>query len=324
MAEMLQMIRAVLISLILLANSVRAEQLLTDVHFLIPAGPGGGWDGTARGIGEAMVRSALITDVSYENLSGGGGGRAIAKFIETAPRQKNTLLISSTPMVVRSLQKIFPQSFRDLEPIASVIADYSCFAVHKDSPFNDWKDVVSEFLKTPRSVKVAGGSVRGSTDHFVIAHAFKLAGGNPRDLVYIPYDGGGKAMAGLLTRETQVLSTGLSEALEMHRAGEIRILAITGDDRLPDTPLLPTLKEQGFDMSFANWRGFFAAPGHPDSHYGDMAHTLAAVINTPAFDTVRARNGWVTLHIERDQFYQFLEQQETEIGTLMRELGFLR
>jgi putative tricarboxylic transport membrane protein len=321
---MIRILRAVLAGLIILSGNVTAEKLLTDVHFLIPAGPGGGWDGTARGIGEAMVKSGLITDVSYENLSGGGGGRAIAKFIETAPRQKNTLLIGSTPLVVRSLQKIFPQSFRDLEPIASVIADYGCFAVRKDSPFLDWKDVVNEYLTNPRSVKVAGGSVRGSTDHFVIANAFKLAGGKPRDVIYIPYDGGGKAMAGLLTGETQVLSTGLSEALEMHRAGEIRILAVTAENRLPDTPLLPTLKEQGFDMRFANWRGFFAAPGHPETHYDEMTHTLAAVINTPAFDIVRARNGWVTLHIEGDRFYQFLEQQEAEIGTLMRELGFLR
>ena len=61
------------------------------VHFLIPAGPGGGWDGTARGVGEAMVKSGIVTDVSFENLSGGGGGKAIAKFIETAPRQKNPI-----------------------------------------------------------------------------------------------------------------------------------------------------------------------------------------------------------------------------------------
>jgi putative tricarboxylic transport membrane protein len=321
---MIRILSVLLAGLITFSGNVSAETLLEDVHFLIPAGPGGGWDGTARGVGEAMVKSGLITDVSYENLSGGGGGRAIAKFIETAPRQKNTLLIGSTPLVVRSLQQIFPQSFRDLKPIASVIADYGCFAVHKDSPFLNWQDVVNEYLKSPQSIKVAGGSVRGSTDHFVIANAFKLAGGKPRDVVYIPYDGGGKAMAGLLTRETQVLSTGLSEALEMHRVGEIRILAITAESRLPETPSLPTLKEQGFDLRFANWRGFFAAPGHTDAHYDDMAHTLASVINTHAFNVVRARNGWATLHIEKDQFYQFLEQQEAEIGTLMRELGFLR
>ncbi len=315
----------IMFGLSILASSLLAYgETLDEIHFLIPAGPGGGWDGTARGVGEALVKSGTVQDVSFENMSGGGGGRAIARFIETAPNQGNTLLISSTPMVVRSLQKIFPQSFRDLEPIASVIADYSCFAVRKDSPYRDFAEVVAAFLKTPSKITVAGGSVRGSTDHFVIAQAFKLAGGNPRDVVYIPYDGGGKAMAGLLTGETQLLSTGLSEALEMHRAGEIRILAISADERQDDSPTLPTLKEQGFNVSFANWRGFFAAPGHSEAQYELMRSTLRQVLGTPEFEAVRARNGWARLHIEGDAFYQFLEQQELEIGSLMRELGFLR
>ncbi len=323
-------IRLSLLLLLTIASAAAgdAEQtspiVMQKVHFLIPAGPGGGWDGTARGMGEAMLKSGQVQDVSYENLSGGGGGRAIAKLIETARRQKNTLLINSTPMVVRSLQKIFPQSFRDLVPIASVIADYSCFAVSKDSPFENWQQVIDAFQENPRSVKIAGGSVRGSTDHFIIARAFQLAGGNPRKVVYVPYDGGGKAMAGILTGETQVLSTGLSEAIDMARAGEIRILAVTAPRRLVDAPDLPVLTEMGYPLEFANWRGFFAAPGLPASQYRNMMYTVSQVVKTAAFEEVRARNGWSSLHMEGEDFYQYLETQERDIGNLMRELGFLK
>ena len=66
----------------LLVGQLAGAEILPRTHFLIPAGPGGGWDGTARGIGEALVKSGLVEDVSFENLSGGGGGRAIAKLIE--------------------------------------------------------------------------------------------------------------------------------------------------------------------------------------------------------------------------------------------------
>ena len=305
------------------AEPSSSPELMTKTHFLIPAGPGGGWDGTARGVGEALLKSKLVSHVSFENLSGGGGGRAIAKLIETAERQQHTLMISSTPMVVRSLQKIFPQSFRDLEPIASIIADYGCFVVVSDSPIQTFTDAVTQFKLDPRSLKAAGGSVRGSTDHFVLARALELGGGNPRKLVYVPYDGGGKAMAGILTRESQILSTGLSEAIGMHRAGEVRIIAIAAPTRLAETPEILTLREQGYDFEFANWRGFFAAPGLQPALYDKMKNTIARVIKTPAFEEVRSRNGWALLHYEGEDFYHFLEQQEREIAKLMRQLGFL-
>ncbi|MEJ6592293.1 MAG: tripartite tricarboxylate transporter substrate-binding protein [SAR86 cluster bacterium] len=308
---------------LLLCLSASAE-LLPKTHFLIPAGPGGGWDGTARGIGEALVKSGLVNDVSFENLSGGGGGRAIAKLIESAERQPYTLLMNSTPMVVRSLQKVFPQSFRDLVPIAAVIADYSVFVVPKDSKLMNFHDVVQAFTADPRAVKVAGGSVRGSTDHFIFARAIEMAGGDPRKVVYIAYDGGGKAMAGILSHESQLLSTGLSEAIDMARAGEVRVIAITALQRLADAPNFPTLAEQGYALEFSNWRGVFAAKGLPPQRYLDMMETIEAVVATPAFEEVRRRNSWTLQLKQGDDFYQFLEQQELEIGTLMRQLGFLR
>lgn len=298
--------------------------MLNEVHFLIPAGPGGGWDGTARGVGEALGKAGIVNNVSFENLSGGGGGRAIAKLIETKQRQQNTLLVNSTPIVVRSLQKIFPQSFRDLRPVASVIADYSAFVVRIDSDIQSFADAAAVFNNNPKQLKASGGSVRGSTDHFILARALEISGGKPRALTYVPYDGGGKAMAGLLTGETQILSTGLSEAIDMARAGEARIIAVTAPKRLPELPDTPTLVEQNVDLVFANWRGFFAAPDLPDEQYARMENTIRQVISTPEFEAVRTRNGWSILHHEGDEFYRFLEQQETEIYTLMTKLGFLR
>ena len=78
------------------------------IHFLIPGGAGGGWDTTARGAGEALSRSGLVDRVSYENMSGGDGSKAIAHLIETAARQTNTLMITSSPIILRSLKDIFP------------------------------------------------------------------------------------------------------------------------------------------------------------------------------------------------------------------------
>jgi putative tricarboxylic transport membrane protein len=268
------------------------------------------------------MKTGLVSKVSFENLSGGGGGRAIAKLIETAPRQKNTLLVNSTPIVVRSLQKIFPQSFRDLTPVAAIIADHSCFVVRNDSPFATWNHVVEALMRNPVSVKVAGGSVRGSTDHLVVARAVKLAGGDPRRVVYIAYDGGGKAMVGLLSGETQLLSTGFSEAVEMAKSGKVRILGVTSDVRIADAPAVPTLKELGYNIVFANWRGFFGPPGLPEDILARHISIFEHLIQSSEFEDVRSRNGWELLYRPGQEFFDFLEQQEADIRQLMIELGF--
>lgn len=309
--------------LCMFAGQIHADTELDKIHFLIPAGAGGGWDGTARGVGEALTKSKLIKRASYQNMSGGSGGKGIAYLIKTARRQQGTLLVNSTPILIRSLQKVFPHTFRDLTPVAAVIADYGVFAVRSDSAFQRWADVVEAFRANPRQLRVSGGSGRRSMDGLVAALAFKAAGGDPKTVRYIPYDGGGKALAGLLSGETEILSTGLGEALEQHQSGQIRILAITAEQRSAAIPDIPTLKELGYDATFVNWRGFFGPPGLSDAQVSSYVGVLKKMYEMPAWENVRSRNGWEDLFKPGKEFSAFLEGQEKVIGELMRELGFL-
>lgn len=306
----------------LTAGVAHAE--VDTIHFLIPGGAGGGWDGTARGTGEALQKSGLVETISYENLSGGGGGKAIAHLIEVAEQSEDTLMVNSTPIVIRSLSKVFPQSFRDLTPVAATIGDFGAFVVKADSKYTSFTELADAYLEDPRSVTVVGGSARGSMDHLVAAQAFKAAGGDPRMVKYLAYDAGGKAMAGLLSGEADVLSTGFSEALALAEAGEVRILAMTGPERSSAAAEVPTLKELGYDATFVNWRGFFAAPGIAESKRDEFIEVLKKMYGTEEWAKVRDRNGWAEDFRPGDEFVAFLEQQEQEIGDLMRELGFLR
>lgn len=315
------LLTAALMSGMLGAGAASAD--VDAIHFLIPGGAGGGWDGTARGTGEALTNAGLIDSASFQNMSGGGGGKAIAHLIETADQSHGTLMVNSTPIVIRSLSKVFPQSFRDLTPIAATIGDFGAFVVKSDSHFQTFTDVVAAYKTDPRSVIIAGGSARGSMDHLVAAMAFKAAGANPNKVKYLAFDGGGKAMAGLLSGEAGLLSTGFSEALALAAAGEVRILVMTGDQRSDAAPDVQTLQEQGYDASFVNWRGFFGAPGLSDAEAEEYAQTLDKMYDTDAWETVRARNGWTEIFKPRAEFVTFLEQQEEVVGNLMRELGFL-
>ncbi|MEE8506796.1 MAG: tripartite tricarboxylate transporter substrate-binding protein [Kiloniellales bacterium] len=296
---------------------------IDKIHFLIPGGAGGGWDGTARGTGEALTKAGIVGTATYENMSGGGGGKAIGYLIENAASNHGILMVNSTPIVIRSLVGRFPHNFRDLTMIAGTIGDYAAFVVNKDSPITSFKDLVDAYKADPRGVAIGGGSVPGGMDHLVVAMAMQAAGQDPTKVKYIPYDAGGKAMAALLSGEIQALSTGFSEAIAMDSAGEVKIIGVTAAERVDAAPNAPTLKEQGYDAEFVNWRGFFAAPGLPEAKAKAYRDAIAKMYSTPEWEAVRARNGWVNIHNPGDKFTAFLESQEKVIKDLMEKLGFL-
>ncbi|MEL6642202.1 MAG: tripartite tricarboxylate transporter substrate-binding protein [Pseudomonadota bacterium] len=299
------------------------HQVLDEIHFLIPGGAGGGWDGTARGTGEALTTAGLVGSASYENMSGGGGGVAIAHLIENAESMGNTLMVNSTPIVIRSLTGVFPQSFRDLTLVAGTIGDYAAIVVNTDSAVQSMDDLLAAYRADSTSVAIGGGSVPGGMDHLVAAMVMQAAGEDPTGFNYIPYDAGGEAMAGLLSGEIQALSTGFSEAVALAQQGEVRILGVTAPERVGAFDEAPTMTEQGLDTTFVNWRGFFAAPGIDDAQLAAYQDALTKMYDTPEWEDVRARNGWVNIHNSGDEFRGFLEDQEQVIGDLMKTLGFL-
>ncbi len=326
MFKTLRIVISALFASFLLLSSTTASFAIDKIHFVIGGGAGGGWDGTARGTGEALTKAGMLKSASFENMSGGGGGKALAFMINTKP--SNTILVQSTPLVLRSItrHKGYVKgdgvlSYKDVVPIAGVIGDYGAIAVAKNSPFKNFKDVVDAYKKDPSSVKMAGGSVRGSMDHLIGALAFQEAGADPNKVIYVPYDAGGKALAGLLSGETQILSTGLGEV--MGARDQVRIIGITAPSRVSDAPEVPTLKEQGYDVQFVNWRGFFGPPGMSSSMKNEIAKMLGDVQKTSEWEAVRKRNAWVNIYNPGDKFVSFLEKQTVEMTALMKKLGVI-
>ncbi len=311
----------VLLSMIISTSAM--SQTVDSIHFLIPGGAGGGWDGTARGTGEALTKSGLVGNASYENMSGGGGGKAIGFLIENAESNHGTMMVNSTPIVIRSLTGVFPHNFRDLTLIAGTIGDYAAIVVGKDSPLNSMADLLAVYNADPSGTAIGGGSVQGGMDHLVAAMVFEAAGVDSTGVKYIAYDAGGKAMAALLSGEIVALSTGFSEAVALANAGEVKILGVTSNERVGAFDAAPTMMEQGIDTMFVNWRGFFGAPGLPADTLAAYQDVLAKMYDTPEWEDVRARNGWVNVHNSGADFQSFLENQEQVIGDLMRKLGFL-
>ena len=313
-----------LVPLVLAFAALDAAAVEERLHIVVPAAPGGGLDGVAREVGRTLRALGLAEQVSFENVSGGGGGRAMAHFLDTAGRFDAPLLVNSTPLLVRSLQGVFPYGVSDLTPVAALVADPGVFVVRQDDPLADWPALLAKLRADPRSIVFGGGSVRGSLDHIVLALALEAAGIGARQVRYLPYDGGGKAMLALLGGEVDVLSTGLGETVAFlgPDGGQARALAVTSADRVAASATTPTLIELGFDVAFANWRGLFAPPDLADDALERHLNTLRAMQRSPQWQAVMAKRGWQPLGVDGTAFTAFLDEQERMLAAILQRLGF--
>ena len=149
----------------------------------------------------------------------------------------------------------------------------------------------------------------------------QAAGANPNDVICVLYDAGGKALAGLLSGETQIVSTGLGEV--MGAGDQVRIIGVTAPERVADAPDAPTLKEQGYDVEFVNWRGFFGPKSMSGGDYYKIAKMLGDVQKTPEWEAVRKRNAWVNIYRPGQKFEAFLNEQTEVMTALMKKLGVI-
>ena len=321
----LRTIRALsLVPLVLAFAALDATAVEERLHIVVPAAPGGGLDGVAREVGRTLRALGLAKQVSFENVSGGGGGRAMAHFLDTAARFDAPLLVNSTPLLVRSLQGVFPYGVSDLTPVAALVADPGVFVVRREDPLADWSTLLAKLRADPRSIVFGGGSVRGSLDHIVLALALEAAGIGARQVRYLPYDGGGKAMLALLGGEVDVLSTGLGETVAFlgPDGGQARALAVTSADRVAASATTPTLIELGFDVAFANWRGLFAPPNLGADALERHLNTLRTMQGSPQWQAVMAKRGWQPLDVDGAAFTAFLDEQEQVLAAILQRLGF--
>lgn len=292
------------------------------INFLIPGGEGGGWDTTARQTGQALVDTGLIPSATYQNFSGGGGGRALLDLVNNSDKYSSTLMVQSTPLVLRNITGVIKNSFRDIKPVRLMIAEFQVLVVPSDSTYQNAKQFIDAVISDPSGNRIIGGSAKGSLDHITAAIMLKSAGFNTRKMRYIPSDGGGDALKRLYSIKNTALVTGYGEIVNDLNLGKLRVLGISSEKRLPGSDI-PTFKEMGYDVELANWRGFFAAPSISKAQFDEYANLLEALGKTPKWDQVREKYGWADFQKQGADLNQFLENQEKVVRQILTELDML-
>ena len=204
--------------------------------------------------------------------------------------------------------------------------DFGAFVVPKNSPYRNIKDIFEALKKDPRSVKVGGASSPGSMDHIQFLQAAKAAGVTGlKDIPYVAFQGG-EALAALLGGHIDLYSTGMAEIVGPLEAGELLGLALTSPQRVADGPLanVPTLREEGIDAVFINWRGIFGIPDMPEEARAFMEDALSKVAGTEEWKAICRQNGWTEAYMGSAEFAAFLERTNAEYQDLLKDIGLHR
>ena len=238
-----------------LAVSVPAAAV-DSIKMLIPANPGGGWDTTGRELGKAMIAAGAAKNVQYDNKGGAAGAIGIAQFVNSAKGDPNAMMMGGMVMVGGLIQNKSPVTIDQVTPIARLTSEYEVIVVPANGP-KTLKELLDKFKANPGSVSWGGGSA-GGTDHILIGLIAKAVGVEPAKVNYVPFKGGGEAVAAIIGGHVTAGVSGLSEFSQHIKSGKMRALAVSSAKAMEG---IPSLNEQGIKVELANWRGVFAAPG---------------------------------------------------------------
>lgn len=297
---------------------------LEAVELIAPAGKGSGYDLTLRSMAQCLSSVGLVSVPLPVTNKPGGGGSISLEYLEESRGRDNVVAIFSPPICLIHLNGNTQLNYEDnTTPIARMVVDYGCLAVKADSPYEDLNQLIDQLKIAPETVRVGGTSSYGSLDHIQF---LKIAqAGGVEHLEKIPYEGfeNGGAVAQLMGGRVDVLALGISDVVGLVESGDIRVLAVTSEERL-DGQLIsqfPTCMEQGIDAEFMTWRGLFGPADMPEYAVSYWEETLKELTATREWETVCKKYGWSMGYQNREEFKEFLDQTNEEYRTLLEEIG---
>ena len=295
-----------------------AQGAITELRLFVPAAPGGGWDGTARGIEKVLKERKTVANIQLENVAGAGGTVGLPRFIGMRGR-RNTLMVSGLTLVSSAIANKSPVNASQTIPLARITGETHVLVVPGDSPLRTLADFVKSFREDPRAMTVAGGSA-GGTDHILLGMMADKLGIDPGRINYVAYSGGGPAVAAIIGGHVKAGISNWSEFASHVESGKMRALGLSSDDRLKGVNV-PTMREAGVDVVLYNWRALFAPPGIPDDHRAELEALIDGMVKSPEWVAETDKREWQRIYLPRREFVPFLEKETTSIGEILKRLG---
>ncbi|HQZ45753.1 MAG TPA: tripartite tricarboxylate transporter substrate-binding protein [Usitatibacteraceae bacterium] len=290
---------------------------LDSIKIMVPANPGGGWDTTGRELGKAMLAAGSVKNIQYENKGGAAGAIGLAQFVSASKGDPNALMMGGMVMIGGTIQNKSAVTLEQVTPIARLTSEFEVVVVPASSPIKDLKDLMAKFKADPGSISWGGGSA-GGTDHILAGLLAKEVGVEPGKVNYVPFKGGGEAVAAIIGGHVSAGISGVSEFAQHIQSGKMRALGVSSPTKVAN---IPTLKEQGFNVELANWRGIFGAPGITKEQQAALVKVVEAGTKSKSWEETLQRQDWTAFWLPGDQYGAFIQSETKRIGEILAGLS---
>lgn len=285
------------------------------LKLVVPYAPGGSVDIIGRLLA-GKLSEVLGQQVVVENRAGGGatiGAGAVAK----APADGYTLLLADIAFGAAPalMSKVPFDPVSDFKPVALVALLPSILVVDPSLPVTSVKELVAVAKATPGKLNYSSAGV-GSMN-FLAGEHFKASYGV--DIVHVPYQSGGQAIAAILGGQTQLVITTIPPVLPHVRAGKVKALAVAGKRRVASMPDVPTFAEAGFaDFDVSLWQGILVPAGTPPEVVARLNAEVNRVLGMADVRDRLAELGAEPAGGTPDQFRSFIDGEIARWGKLIK------
>ena len=288
------------------------------ITLTIPYPPGGSADLLARPLA-AELQKELGQTVVIDYKPGAGGTIATGQLARAKPDGYSLLMVLAAHSINPSLYPDLPyNTAKDFTPV-SLVANLPMLAVApKDAAFNSMKELVAYAKQNPGKVSYASAG-NGNTSHLAVEQ-FKRATGT--DILHVHYKGSGPAVVAMLRNEVDLMFDSISTSLPQVKAGKLKALAVTGDQRAAVLPDVPTVRETGIaDYTVNGWYGIIAPAGTPPDIVDSLSQKIAAVVKQPAFQKQLSDNGYTLEGTTPAAFGTHIERETTRWAKVVKDAG---
>jgi putative tricarboxylic transport membrane protein len=293
-----------------------------NVEVIVPSGPGGGTDRTARTVQGLLDSVGLVPKSNVVNKPGAGG--SLGYFYLSQQTGGHHVSVTTVAVLTNHITGRSKVSHTDLTPLAQLFSEYLLFAVRTDSPYKSGAEILERMKRDPQSVSI-GITVVGGTSQMAMGSILRKAGGEPRNMKTVVFKSGGEVTTALLGGHVDLVPAPVANLLPHVTSGKLRAVAVSAPRRLPrELAEVPTWHELGANTDFDTWRGMIGPKAMTPAQIAFWDQAFSRMVEDGGWKKDLERNHWADNYLQSRAASRYLDDQYKDFRAILTDLGLVK